>query len=231
MSQNVLVIAAHPDDEILGCGGTIAKHVKKGDKVHCIILAEGITSRDKIRNRELHQRELTELGIAAQKANQILGVHTLRLLDFPDNRMDSIDRLDIIKVVEDLINEFKPDIVYTHHIGDVNIDHRRIHEAVITACRPIPGNHFVKQILFFETASSTEWMTPGSAPAFSPNWYVDISETLELKLDALRAYECEMREWPHARSVEALKYLAHWRGANIGVHAAEAFILGRNIEK
>jgi N-acetylglucosamine malate deacetylase 1 len=231
MSQNVLVIAAHPDDEILGCGGTIAKHVKKGDKVHCIILAEGITSRDKIRNRELHQRELTELGIAAQKANQILGVHTLRLLDFPDNRMDSVDRLDIIKVVEDLINEFKPDIVYTHHIGDVNIDHRRIHEAVITACRPIPGNHFVKQILFFETASSTEWMTPGSAPAFSPNWYVDISETLELKLDALRAYECEMREWPHARSVEALKYLAHWRGANIGVHAAEAFILGRNIEK
>jgi N-acetylglucosamine malate deacetylase 1 len=231
MSQNVLVVAAHPDDEILGCGGTIAKHVKKGDKVHCIILAEGITSRDKIRNRELHQRELEELGIAAQKANQILGVHTLRLLDFPDNRMDSVDRLDIIKVVEDLINEFKPDIVYTHHIGDVNIDHRRIHEAVITACRPIPGNHFVKQILFFETASSTEWMTPGSAPAFSPNWYVDISETLELKLDALRAYECEMREWPHARSVEALKYLAYWRGANIGVHAAEAFILGRNIEK
>lgn len=231
MSQKVLVVAAHPDDEILGCGGTIAKHVKKGDKVHCIILAEGITSRDKIRNRELHQKELTELGVAAQKANQILGVHTLRLLDFPDNRMDSVDRLDIIKVVEDLINEFKPDIVYTHHIGDVNIDHRRIHEAVITACRPIPGNHFVKQILFFETASSTEWMTPGSAPAFSPNWYVDISETLELKLDALRAYECEMREWPHARSVEALKYLAHWRGANIGVHAAEAFILGRNIEK
>jgi LmbE family N-acetylglucosaminyl deacetylase len=231
MKNKVLVVAAHPDDEILGCGGTIAKHIKNGDSVHVAILAEGITSRDKQRDREAHLRELSYLAKAAHRANEIIGVTSLKLLDFPDNRMDSVDRLDIIKVVEELINEYKPNIVYTHHIGDVNIDHRRIHEAVITACRPIPGNHFVKQILFFETASSTEWMTPGSAPGFSPNWYVDISETLELKLDALRAYECEMREWPHARSIEALKYLAHWRGANVGVHAAEAFILGRNIEK
>lgn len=231
MNDTVLVIAAHPDDEILGCGGAMARHIKQGDNVISVILAEGITSRDKIRNRDIHENELSELAKAAKKANEILGVKTLRMFDLPDNRMDSIDRLDIVKVVESFIEEYKPDIVYTHHNGDVNIDHRRIQEAVITACRPIPGNHFVKRILFFETASSTEWMTPHSAPAFLPNWYVDISETLTDKLKALEAYESEMREWPHARSIKALEYLGKWRGANIGVNAAEAFILGRNIEK
>ncbi len=231
MKNKVLVVAAHPDDEILGCGGTMAKHIKNGDSVHVAILAEGITSRDKQRNREAHLGELSYLAKTAHKANEIIGVTSLKLLDFPDNRMDSVDRLDVIKVVEELINEYKPNIVYTHHIGDVNIDHRRIHEAVITACRPIPGNHFVEQVLFFETASSTEWQTPGSAPAFVPNWYVDISDTLELKLKALEAYMYEMRDWPHARSVKALEHLARWRGANVGVDAAEAFILGRKIEK
>ncbi|WP_017185621.1 PIG-L deacetylase family protein [Alkalibacillus haloalkaliphilus] len=230
MSRNILVIAAHPDDEVLGCGGTMAKHAQRGDRVYSAILAEGITSRDKNRNREKHTEQLSELEKAAHKANDVLGVCSLQLFDFPDNRMDSLDRLDIVKVVEDLINQVKPDIVYTHHSGDVNIDHRRIHEAVITACRPIPGNHLVKQILFFEVASSTEWMTANTAPAFHPNWYVDISDTLQLKLDSLKAYEYEMRDWPHARSMKALEHLAKWRGANIGVEAAEAFILGRNIE-
>ncbi|MGM8366487.1 PIG-L deacetylase family protein [Virgibacillus sp. W0181] len=230
MTQTVLVIAAHPDDEVLGCGGTMAKHIQNGDNVHSIILAEGITSRDRSRDRETNSERLSELGKAAQKANDILGVNSLKLYDFPDNRMDSLDRLDIVKVIEDIVNEVKPDILYTHHIGDVNIDHRRIHEAVITACRPIPGNHLVKELLFFETASSTEWMTPGSAPTFSPNWYVDITETLSLKLRSLEAYDYEMREWPHARSVTALEHLARWRGANIGVEAAESFILGRKIK-
>jgi LmbE family N-acetylglucosaminyl deacetylase len=227
--MKVLVIAAHPDDEVLGCGGTMAKHVQNGDIVHSVILAEGITSRDKRRNRETRIEELSHLNKAAKIANDILGVHSVKLLDFPDNRMDTLDRLDIIKTVEELINDTRPDIVYTHHIGDVNIDHRRIHEAVVTACRPIPNNHIVKKLLFFETASSTEWMTPGSAPPFVPNWYVDISETLNLKLKSLGAYEYEMRDWPHARSIKALEHLAYWRGANIGTEAAEAFILGRNI--
>lgn len=231
MKQTIIVIAAHPDDEVLGCGGTIAKHVKNGDTVHSVILAEGITSRDKSRNREINSEKLYNLAKAAQRANDILGVHSLRLLDFPDNRMDSLDRLDIIKVVEKIVNEIEPDIIYTHHVGDVNIDHRRIHEAVITACRPIPGNHLVKELLFFETASSTEWMTPGSAPSFSPNWYIDITDTLSLKLKSLEAYEYEMRDWPHARSINALEHLSGWRGANIGVEAAEAFILGRKIIK
>ncbi|MGG3887908.1 PIG-L deacetylase family protein [Metabacillus fastidiosus] len=229
--RKVLVIAAHPDDEVLGCGGSMARHVKEGAIVHSVILAEGITSREAKRNREAHREEFALLHQAAQRANDILGVHHLKLLDFPDNRMDSLDRLDIIKIIEELINEVKPNIIYTHHSGDVNIDHRRIHEAVVTAVRPIPGNHYVEELLFFETASSTEWMTPGSAPVFVPNWYVNIENTLALKLRALEAYAYEMREWPHARSTRALDYLAKWRGANIGVQAAEAFMLGRKIIK
>lgn len=229
--NTVLVIAAHPDDEVLGCGGTIARHVQRGDHVCTAILAEGLTSRSEKRNREQYNDEFKILHKAAKKANDVLGVQEIRLFDFPDNRMDSVDRLDIIKVVEQLINEIKPNKIYTHHIGDVNIDHRRIHEAVYTAVRPIPGNHSVGQILFFETASSTEWMMPHSAPAFNPNWFVSIEETIDLKLKALEAYEYEMRDWPHARSLKALEYLAKWRGANIGVEAAEAFMLGRKIIK
>lgn len=228
MNKKILVVAAHPDDEILGCGGTMAKHAKEGDEVHVAILAEGLTSRDKHRDRESKKDELQTLATVAKKANDVLGVTSLTLHDFPDNRMDSLDRLDVVKYVEELITKIEPEVVYTHHAGDVNIDHRCIHEAVITACRPMPGS-IVKQVLFFEVASSTEWQPPESAPSFHPNWYVDISSTLDLKLKALEVYEMEMRAWPHARSLPALEYLAKWRGANIGTEAAEAFILGRNI--
>lgn len=228
MKRTVLVVAAHPDDEILGCGGTIAKHVDQGDRVHVAILAEGLTSRDASRDRATRKDELSELARAAQRANQVLGVSSLELHQFPDNRMDSIDRLDVIKFVESLVVRHKPDVVYTHHSGDVNVDHRRIHEAVITACRPIPG-HSVQQIYFFEVASSTEWQAPGSAPAFVPSCFIDISKTLGRKLEALKEYASEMRPWPHARSIEALEHLARWRGASIGREAAEAFVLGRMI--
>ena len=228
MGKTILVIAAHPDDEILGCGGTIAKHVQAGDEVYVAILAEGLTSRDQTRNRENHLDGLSELEKSAQRANQILGVASLVMLDFPDNRMDSLDRLDVTKAVEELIRKYQPEIVYTHHVGDVNIDHRVIHDAVITACRPLAGNP-VKTILFFEVASSTEWQPPGSAPTFAPNWFVDISDTLNLKLEALEAYASEMRAWPHSRSIKALEHLAHWRGATISVDAAEAFMLGRQL--
>lgn len=229
MSKTVLVIAAHPDDEILGCGGAMAKHARRGDQVHVAILAEGLTSRDEQRDRSRHLGELSELAKAAQRANEILGAASLVLHDFPDNRMDSLDRLDVTKFVEGLVAKHRPEIVYTHHAGDVNIDHRVIHDAVITACRPQPG-HCVKQLLFFEVASSTEWQPPGSAPFFTPNWFVDIADTLDLKLAALQAYESEMRAWPHARSIRALEHLARWRGASIGAEAAEAFLLGRNID-
>lgn len=226
--MNILVVAAHPDDEVLGCGGAIAKHTQNGDQVHILILAEGATSRNLERDRQLFQSELLSLETAANQASKILGVNSLSLHDFPDNRMDSCDLLDIVKTIEQSIDQYQPKIVYTHHAGDVNIDHQLIHQATVTACRPIPSQT-VQTLLFFEIPSSTEWQTSGSALPFIPNWFVDISETLECKLQALKAYESEMRPYPHPRSLEAVEYLARWRAATIGVKAAEAFMLGRHI--
>jgi LmbE family N-acetylglucosaminyl deacetylase len=226
--KSVLVIAAHPDDEVLGCGATIAKHAELGDEVHVVIMAEGATSRDEKRDRDHRCSELSELSESANMAQEILGSSSLMLHDFPDNRMDSVDLLDIVKSIELHINRVRPEIVYTHHAGDVNLDHRRIHEAVITACRPQPG-HTVRTLLFFEIQSSTEWQPSGSAPVFAPNWFVDVSSTLALKMRALAAYKTEMRPWPHSRSYEAVEYLARWRGATVGCEAVEAFMVGRQI--
>jgi LmbE family N-acetylglucosaminyl deacetylase len=229
MKKSILVVAAHPDDEVLGCGGAMVKHIENGDDVHVIILAEGMTSRDATRNRDGRSDDLTTLADTAKKANDIIGVTSLHLHDFPDNRMDSLDLLDVVKVIEGFIETYQPSIVYTHHRGDVNIDHTVIHDAVIAATRPQPG-HCVKTVLFFETASSTEWRPAQSQRPFSPNWFVDISgDALEKKLQALDAYTTEMRAFPHARSVKALDYLAKWRRSTIGCDAAEGFMLGRQI--
>ena len=228
MSESILVVAAHPDDEVLGCAGTIARHADAGDQVQVLIVAEGATSRQQQRDREQVGVELSALAQAAHKAGAILGAAGVELLDLPDNRLDSLDRLDVIKQIEERINRYEPQVVYVHHAGDVNVDHRRLHEAVVTACRPTPG-HVVKRLLSFEVASSTEWQPPGSAPAFQPNWFVDISDQWERKREALMAYSSEMRDWPHARSLEALKHLARWRGAQVGVEAAEAFCLLRQL--
>jgi LmbE family N-acetylglucosaminyl deacetylase len=231
--KTILVIAAHPDDEILGCGGSMAQHIQNGHHVHVVIMAEGLTSRFPTRAEAFEKSpqmtdELMKLRDICIRANQVLGVQDIQFEGFPDNRMDSVDRLDIVKRIESHIKNIKPNIIYTHHIGDVNIDHQSIHAAVVTAARPIPGE-IKPDLLFFETASSTEWQTPGSAPPFLPNWFEDISKTLDLKLEALAVYEQEMRPWPHARSIKALEHLARWRGASAGVEAAEAFILGRKI--
>ena len=128
------------------------------------------------------------------------------------------------------MDEFQPQVVYVHHAGDVNVDHRRLHEAAVTACRPTPG-HSVMRLLSFEVASSTEWQPPGSGSAFQPNWFVDISAQLQRKCEALEAYASEMRPWPHPRSSTAVEHLARWRGAQVGVEAAEAFCLLRNINR
>jgi len=227
--RSVLVIAAHPDDEVLGCGGTIARHAQAGDEVHVVILAEGLTSRGSSRtDRHCYDDSLSLLAQSAEHASRVLGVASLNLYHFPDNRMDSIDRLEVVKMVETVVSQRQPEIVYTHHAGDVNIDHRVVHDAVVTACRPIPGRG-IKTLLFFEIASSTEWQAPGLAPAFSPNWFIDISAALEKKMEALHAYHSEMRAWPHSRSIRAIEHLARWRGASAGMEAAEAFMLGRNL--
>jgi LmbE family N-acetylglucosaminyl deacetylase len=226
MTQSILILAAHPDDEVLGCGGTIAKLAEEGAIVHVAFLADGVFSR--AGEQTAQQLELTSRRAAAQKACEILGVKSVSFSNFPDNRMDTIPLLDIAKAVEALISKHQPEMVFTHHAGDVNIDHRRLHEAVVIACRPQHG-HPVKTLLCFEVPSSTEWQLPGSAPAFTPNWFVDISATLVRKLAALEAYAEELRAWPHPRSRQGVEHLAHWRGATVGVDAAEAFILGRQL--
>lgn len=218
----ILVIAAHPDDEALGCGGAIAKHSRDGDTVHILFLADGVGARGS-------KDSLEERNEAAFKAAEILGAQPPRFLDLPDNRMDSMELLAVVQPIEKVIEELKPEVVYTHHRGDLNVDHAITHKAVMTACRGLP-DHPVRQILSFEVPSSTEWQTPEPSLAFVPNWFVDIAEVYELKQKALEAYAEEMRDFPHARSFKALEALATWRGASVGVPVAEAFKLERKVQ-
>lgn len=226
MSDSILTLVAHPDDEVLGCGGTLAKFADQGALIHVAFFSDGVSSRDI--SAADRQTELNARRAAARAASQILHVKSVSFDDFPDNRMDTVALLDVIKVVERLIAEYRPDTVLTHHAGDVNIDHHLLHQAVVTACRP-QGRYSVKTLLFFEVPSSSEWQTPVTASAFIPNWFSDISKTLEQKLRALDAYTAELRPWPHPRSRQGVEYLARWRGATVGVDAAEAFMLGRRI--
>ncbi|MFA6121751.1 MAG: PIG-L deacetylase family protein [Sideroxydans sp.] len=223
-----LVIAAHPDDEVLGCGATIARLADEGWSVHVVIVAEGATSRNVMRDPALHEQELSELARCAEVANGILGAASVKLLSLPDNRMDGMELLDVVKIVETEIERHRPGVVLTHHAGDVNVDHRVLHDAVITACRPQPG-HSVRTLLFFEVPSSTEWRPAASGMQFSPDYFYDVTDSLDRKLAALNAYAPEMRAFPHPRSVKAVEHLAGWRGATIGCAAAEAFMLGRAI--
>ena len=229
IGKTILVVAAHPDDEVLGCGGSIAKWTASGNIVHILIMAEGATSRSSIRDREVKSEELSLLEKSANSAGKILGVASVKLLDFPDNRMDSLDRLDIIKAIEEEIKRLKPHTVVTYHCGDVNIDHRITHEAVVTACRPQPG-HSVRLLLAFEVMSSTEWQPPGSNFVFQPNWFEDVVKTFDFKIKALDCYQSEMREWPHPRSLNNIKNLAQYRGSMVGCEFAEGFMLLRIIQ-
>jgi LmbE family N-acetylglucosaminyl deacetylase len=216
MSKLILVVAAHADDEVLGCGGTIARHVAEGDAVHVIFMADGVGSRGNKQSAELEARNQ-----ARDAALKILGVTEWHALDFPDNRMDSVPLLDVVQALGPIVRKIQPERVYTHHHGDLNVDHRVTHQAMLTACRPLPGSN-VREILAFEVMSSTEWATPGLAP-FIPNAFVDISEHLPQKLEALAAYELEMRPAPHSRSFEHIEALARHRGNSVGVEAAEGF--------
>ncbi len=225
VQQRVLAVVAHPDDEVLGCGGALALHAARGDDVSIVILADGESSRAGAEDKNIANRET-----AARQAASILGAAHIFFHGLPDNQLDTQSRIEIVRMIEARVAKSSPDVVYTHHSGDVNIDHRLVHEAVVTACRPQAG-HPVNTLLFFETPSSTEWQPPGSAPAFLPNWFVDISAVLEIKRKALQAYDSEMRPWPHPRSYEGVESLARWRGATVGCAAAEAFMLGRKIQR
>ena len=226
MSPSILVIAAHPDDEVLGCGGTLLKLAHEGAEIHLAFLADGIGSRNP--DPAQRQAELDHRRAAARAAADILGAASVHFDDLPDNRLDGVPLLDLTQRVEALIARHRPVTLFTHHGGDLNIDHRRTHQAVMTACRPQSG-HPVRTLLCFEVPSSTEWQPPGSGTPFTPNWFVDIGATLDGKLAALTAYAAEVREWPHPRSREGVAYLARWRGASVGCQAAEAFVLARQL--
>lgn len=222
MNNIVLVAAAHSDDEVLGCSGTIAKHIDSGDVVHVIFMTNGEGSRITASHDDIKIRKK-----AAQKAMAILGVSSIDYFNFPDNKMDSAPLLTIVQSIEEVIRKIQPNIIYTHHLGDLNIDHQVTHKAVITACRPEP-DFCVKEIYVFEVLSSTDWQTPGYMP-FIPNIYNDISGQIEIKKKALEAYGGELRKPPHSRSFINSIRQAKYRGSNVGVNYAETFILLRKI--
>jgi N-acetylglucosamine malate deacetylase 1 len=217
----ILIVAAHPDDEVLGCGGTILRHVEEGNEVRILILADGESSRNKAGSM---QNRID----ASFNAAKILGVSPPVHLQLHDNRLDTYPLLDIVQMVEEHVALICPNIIYTHHGNDLNVDHRLVHQAVLTACRPQPSTK-VEAIYGFETMSSTEWSSPDTAPAFRPTRFVNITRYLTQKLSALRAYESEMRPYPHARSFEAARALASVRGATVGLEAAEAFSVIREV--
>lgn len=225
--MNVLVIAAHPDDEVLGCGATAARLVREGHNVQFAIMAEGITSR--YERREAADLNLVEeLRSHALIAARTIGVKDVHFYQFPDNRMDSVPLLEVVKKVEEIVERVRPARIYTHHPGDLNVDHGTVSRAVMTATRPMPGCP-ASEVLYFEVPSSTEWAFQAVLPIFRPNVFVDVRETLQAKLDAMACYETEVRAFPHPRSPEALRVNARRWGTVIGREAAEAFELARMI--
>ncbi len=228
--KTVLVVAAHPDDEILGVGGTVAWHVAEGDCVYALILGEGQTSRGM--HREDMGREVVEqLHQNTMESAKAVGYKDVFFADFPDNRFDQVDLLDIVKVVEKYVKECKPQIIYTHFSGDLNIDHQYTVRAVLTATRPI-GTYCVEEIYAFETLSSSEWNFDYSAqPAFCPNVFVDISQYYIKKEQAMNCYISELCQFPHPRSLTGMDVLSKMRGMAAGTERAEAFMLLRRIVK
>lgn len=222
MSKIILIIAAHSDDEALGCSGTMAKHVASGDEVHVLFMTDGVGARTNDLTKSVERKNV------ALKAMKLLNISSMQNLDFPDNRMDTVAILDVTQEIEARINELQPEIIYTHHIGDLNIDHQITHKAVMTACRPQP-DFCVKEIYTFEVLSSTEWQTPGLY-SFEPNVYVDITDFIDTKKQVLTAYTDEMRPPPHSRSIENVLRLNAYRGNVIGKQYAEAFLLIRSIK-
>jgi len=225
--MNSLIIAAHPDDEVLGCGGTIARLTNEMKDVFVAILGEGITSRYNKRE-QADVSALETLRNSSKSVSKLLGVKELFLYNLPDNRFDTIPLLDIVKIIEALIDKVKPSTVFTHHGGDLNIDHSIIHRATLTATRPICGQP-VKKVYAYEVPSSTEWAFDQFSQVFRANVFIDIGTTLEKKIKAMELYESEVRPFPHPRSPEALRLLAKRWGSVVGLDAAEAFELIREV--
>lgn len=219
--EKILIIAPHPDDEILGLGGTMIKHIVNGDKVSVCIVTKGI---DPLFQLEQIEKTRSEAKIC----HEMIGVHKTIFLDFPAVMIEKVNRYEVNARILDVINEIQPDIVYIPHWGDMQKDHQLVTEACMVALRP-KYEHVVKLIYAYETLSETGWNIPNVQNVFNPNVYVDISDYLDEKLDAMKYYKSQLGEFPEARSLEALKALAMFRGATVGVKAAEAFELVRKI--
>lgn len=219
--STVLVVAAHPDDEVLGCAGTIALHSQRGDEVHVLFLADGEQS------RPAAQQQHSARQAAASAAGEALGVSSVQFLSFADNAMDSVPLLHIVQAIEPIIARLAPDTIYTHFGGDLNIDHRISYQAVLTACRPQPGQT-VRRIYCFEVPSSTEWAA-SLEPAFRPTLFIDTHSVQEQVEAALHCYATELRPYPHARSMQAILARQQLRGSSVGFTLAEAFMVEREL--
>jgi len=226
MKDSVLVVAAHPDDEVLGCGATMARLAAQGRSVSVLILGAGVAARGAGSASQARSRE--KLLAESEKANKILGVRKVYRADFPDNRFDSVALLEVVKVIEAVKAKAKPSLVLTHHAHDVNVDHQVAFRACLAAFRPQPGEA-ARELRSFYVLSSTDWQAP--SPAFAPNLFVDISSTLEKKIRALEAYKSEIRAYPHPRSSKGLRIEAQRTGLRVGLAAAEAFEVVRRIER
>ena len=221
--MKVLVIAAHPDDEILGLGGTIAKHTSEGDEVHILMVTEGSSTQYKDRPEMIDQKRNEILNV-----KDILDIAKIHFVNLPDMKLDTLANIDVNQPITKAINELRPEIVYTHFYGDVNKDHRVIFESTMVAVRP-SADCSVKKVICYHTPSSTEWNIQQGHTAFLPNMYVDITRFLDKKLKAFQQYKSEIRKYPHPRSPEALKIHAQYWGSHIGTEAAEAFMIVREI--
>ncbi|GAB3440814.1 PIG-L deacetylase family protein [Insolitispirillum peregrinum] len=214
----VAAIFAHPDDEVLGAGASLARHAAAGQRVETLIVSAGLDSRGDA-DAEAH----AALKAEAHAAAACLGISPQHFADLPDNQLDSVPFLRVVQTVERFVSAVRPAIIYTHHTGDLNIDHRLVHQAVVTACRPLAGSS-VRRILAGEVLSSTEWQSADMVP-FQPTVWHDVRETLACKVAAMAAYANEARPFPHPRSAEAIEALARFRGVQGGFPAAEAFVL------
>jgi N-acetylglucosamine malate deacetylase 1 len=225
-SENIAVIVAHPDDEVLAFGGVMCRHADMGDRVHLLILATGLAARSL--GNEVSKEDLSRLREDALASAKIMGVTVTEFGEFPDNRMDTVALLDVVKRVEQFLDQTKATTIYTHHAGDMNIDHTVVARAVMTACRPLPSST-VRRLYSGEILSSSEY-----APAedrFIPTKYVDIDAYLGRKCQAMKCYRSEIREAPHPRSVESIVALAQLRGTEVGLKAAEGLRLMRELER
>lgn len=225
--MKTLVIAAHPDDEVLGCGAYMSRLAAEDNEVLTVFVSDGESSR--FPSGDLETEHVQELILRRKEqaivASKIMGTLEPKFLDFPDNRLDVVARLDLTQAIETIAFSFEPQRILTHHWSDLNIDHQILNEVVQVMARPQEGNS-IKELLFFELPSSTEWRASGTAP-FKSEVFVNVEEYVSTKLEALDAYGTELRPFPHPRSHEAIRSLLQWRGASSGFNYAEAFALGR----